>query len=84
MGTGISVGVVLLTLIPTELLDGSASKPLYEYLVPLLRSIVRCPSLTAALWAPVACMCMYVAVHVPSPFVFHRHLGEVVHSFIHS
>jgi hypothetical protein len=37
---GITVGVVLLTLIPTELLDGSASKPLYQYLVPLLRSIV--------------------------------------------
>ena len=43
ISAGAGAGLLALSLIPSELLDGSASKPLYEYLVPLLRSIVRDP-----------------------------------------
>lgn len=32
-----------LALVPTESLDGNATKPLFFYLVPVLRSIVRHP-----------------------------------------
>ena len=41
IGGVLTVGTIALSLIPTEDLDGSANKPLYVYLVPLLRSIVR-------------------------------------------
>lgn len=39
IGGVLTVGTIALSLIPTEDLDGSANKPLYVYLVPLLRSI---------------------------------------------
>jgi hypothetical protein len=36
----LTVATVAFALVPTERLDGSASKPTYFYLVPVLRSIV--------------------------------------------
>eukprot|EP00892_Ulva_mutabilis_P012623 jgi/Ulvmu1/9733/UM055_0073.1 len=39
IGSVLTVGTIALSLIPTEDLDGFANKPLYMYLVPLLRSI---------------------------------------------
>jgi hypothetical protein len=37
----LTVVTVAFALVPTERLDGSASKPTYLYLVPVLQSIVR-------------------------------------------
>ena len=41
IGSVLTIGTIALALIPTEDLDGFANKPLFVYLVPLLRSIVR-------------------------------------------
>lgn len=42
VGAVVAGATVAFALVPTESLDGSAQKPLFFYLVPVLRSLVRC------------------------------------------
>ena len=47
IGVALSAAVAALALVPVESLDGAASRPLYVYLVPVLRSVERPPAAPA-------------------------------------
>lgn len=56
IGLALTVVTAAFAIIPTESLDGAASRPLYVYLVPVLRSVVRLQSPTApAIGCPMSC-----------------------------
>jgi hypothetical protein len=56
IGAVLTVVTIAFALVPTEQLDGSASKPSYFYLVPVLRSIVRSSAFLLRLLFQLQCM----------------------------